>query len=84
MNYFVLIFVAALLMLGVNCKKDAYPVDGSNCRYPCWRNAYCDELCKKRFAESGYCYTWSLWCWCIGLPDNTRTQVNAGCAPSGK
>uniref|UniRef100_A0A2I9LPA5 NaTx n=1 Tax=Centruroides hentzi TaxID=88313 RepID=A0A2I9LPA5_9SCOR len=84
MNYFILILVAALLILDVDCKKDAYPLKKDGCTYDCWRNAYCDQVCKDLKAEGGYCYAWRLFCWCTGLPDNVRSHNEATCRSKSK
>nr|F8UWP3.2 RecName: Full=Alpha-toxin CvIV4; Flags: Precursor [Centruroides vittatus] len=78
MNYFILILVAALLILDVNCKKDGYPVEHSGCKYTCWKNEYCDKVCKDLKGEGGYCYI-NLTCWCTGLPDNVPLKTNQRC-----
>uniref|UniRef100_A0A2I9LPC1 NaTx n=1 Tax=Centruroides hentzi TaxID=88313 RepID=A0A2I9LPC1_9SCOR len=78
MNYFILILVAAILILDVNC-KDGYPIDGNACRYECWKNEYCDKLCKDKKGKDGYCYGWNLMCWCNGLPDKEAIKTNQKC-----
>uniref|UniRef100_A0A2I9LPC6 NaTx n=1 Tax=Centruroides hentzi TaxID=88313 RepID=A0A2I9LPC6_9SCOR len=79
MNYFIFTLLAALLILDVNCKKDGYPVGGDQCRYNCWKNEYCDGICKQKKGEGGYCYGWNLSCWCTGLPDDTNTKMDPFC-----
>nr|ACD35699.1 recombinant long-chain sodium channel specific toxin 8 [synthetic construct] len=63
-------------------KKDGYPVDHANCKYECWYDdKYCDDLCKKRKADSGYCYKLNISCYCLGLPDNAAIKDYGRCRP---
>nr|ABX76752.1 neurotoxin LmNaTx4 precursor [Lychas mucronatus] len=79
MNNLIIIAVASWLVLGALCKKDGYPYDGNNCKYDCWKNEYCDDLCKKKKGASGYCYALNLSCYCYGLPDKEKTSVKTKC-----
>nr|B7SNV8.1 RecName: Full=Toxin Pg8; Flags: Precursor [Parabuthus granulatus]ACD35698.1 long-chain sodium channel specific toxin 8 precursor [Parabuthus granulatus] len=82
MNYLLVLTLASLLALGVNGKKDGYPVDHANCKYECWYDdKYCDDLCKKRKADSGYCYKLNISCYCLGLPDNAAIKDYGRCRP---
>nr|ACD11820.1 hypothetical protein [Isometrus maculatus] len=79
MKYLILITVASLLALGAVCKKDGYPYDDKECKYDCWKNEYCNDLCKKKKGESGYCYALNLSCYCYGLPDKEKTSRTGKC-----
>nr|D9U2A0.1 RecName: Full=Neurotoxin LmNaTx10; Flags: Precursor [Lychas mucronatus]ABX76758.1 neurotoxin LmNaTx10 precursor [Lychas mucronatus] len=83
MNFLIFIAVASSLALGALCKKEGYPYDGNNCRYICFRNQYCDDLCKKLKGESGYCYGWNQSCYCYGLPDTEKTKPDKRCHSKG-
>ncbi|XP_023228500.1 alpha-toxin CsE5-like [Centruroides sculpturatus] len=83
MNCLILIAVSYILVLGVDGLKDGYPDKGGNCKYECLRDEYCDDLCKKKKAKSGYCYWGKLSCYCYGLPDNEPTRGSSGkCRPA--
>nr|P0C5F0.1 RecName: Full=Kurtoxin-like I; Short=KLI; AltName: Full=Toxin PgKL1 [Parabuthus granulatus] len=61
-------------------KIDGYPVDNWNCKRICWyNNKYCYDLCKGLKADSGYCWGWTLSCYCEGLPDNARIKRGGRC-----
>nr|C0HLM0.1 RecName: Full=Toxin Tma2 [Tityus macrochirus] len=68
-------------------KKDDYPVDTAerNCKFECNivdDKGYCDNLCKGRKAEKGYCYSLKASCYCYGLPDDSPTKTSKRCNPN--
>nr|Q4TUA4.1 RecName: Full=Alpha-toxin 4; AltName: Full=BmK alpha IV; AltName: Full=BmKalpha4; Flags: Precursor [Mesobuthus martensii]AAY56791.1 neurotoxin Bm aIV precursor [Mesobuthus martensii] len=82
MNYLVFFSLALLLMTGVESVRDGYIADDKNCAYFCGRNAYCDDECKKKGAESGYCQWAGVYgnaCWCYKLPDKVPIRVPGRC-----
>nr|P86408.2 RecName: Full=Sodium channel neurotoxin MeuNaTxalpha-1; Flags: Precursor [Mesobuthus eupeus]ABR21041.1 venom sodium channel toxin-3 [Mesobuthus eupeus] len=82
MNSLVMISLALLVMTGVESVRDGYIADDKNCAYFCGRNAYCDEECKKKGAESGYCQWAGQYgnaCWCYKLPDKVPIKVSGKC-----
>nr|1T7B_A Chain A, Alpha-like neurotoxin BmK-I [Mesobuthus martensii] len=65
-----------------NSVRDAYIAQPHNCVYECARNEYCNDLCTKNGAKSGYCQwvgKYGNGCWCIELPDNVPIRVPGKC-----
>nr|AIX87639.1 sodium channel blocker AbNaTx18 [Androctonus bicolor] len=82
MNYLVVISFALLLMTGVESVRDAYIAQNYNCVYHCARDVYCNELCTKNGATSGYCQWFGSHgnaCWCKDLPDKVPIKVQGKC-----
>uniref|UniRef100_M1JMR8 Sodium channel alpha-toxin Acra8 n=1 Tax=Androctonus crassicauda TaxID=122909 RepID=SCX8_ANDCR len=62
--------------------RDGYIVDDKNCTFFCGRNAYCNDECKKKGGESGYCQWASPYgnaCWCYKLPDRVPIKEKGRC-----
>nr|P04099.2 RecName: Full=Alpha-toxin Bot9; AltName: Full=BotIX; AltName: Full=Neurotoxin 9; AltName: Full=Neurotoxin IX [Buthus occitanus tunetanus] len=52
--------------------RDGYIVYPNNCVYHCGLNPYCNDLCTKNGAKSGYCQWLTKWgnaCYCYALPE---------------
>nr|P0DMH9.1 RecName: Full=Alpha-toxin BmalphaTx47; Flags: Precursor [Mesobuthus martensii] len=82
MNYLIVISFALLLMTGVQSGRDAYIADSENCTYTCALNPYCNDLCTKNGAKSGYCQWAGRYgnaCWCIDLPDKVPIRISGSC-----
>nr|ACJ23093.1 putative alpha toxin Tx68 [Buthus occitanus israelis] len=82
MYYLVIISLALLLMSGVESARDGYIAQEGNCVYPCFKDAYCNDLCTKNGASSGYCQWFGKYghaCWCYALPDKIPIKLPDHC-----
>ncbi|XP_023235403.1 alpha-like toxin CsEv5 [Centruroides sculpturatus] len=66
-----ILFISCLMVIDVFVEsKDGFPLDSNGCKISCDNNDYCETLCKSKKANTGYCTSSVMKCYCEGLPSD--------------